>query len=85
MAELALAALAAGTTVYSSVKQNKQAKAMKSELTKERRRVEDIEAGQKRVRAGGRGMLAFVDGDLGEAMGGAGDDRQEHLLGAGGR
>lgn len=81
MAELALAAIAAGGAVYSGVKQSQQAKAMRSQLQQESDRVTAVEDGQKKVRMGGRGMLAFSDEDLTKTMGGSTDASGARTLG----
>ncbi|MFA7504289.1 MAG: hypothetical protein WCZ28_06285 [Burkholderiaceae bacterium] len=42
-----------------------------AQLAEERRKVEAVEAGQRRVRTGGRGLLAFIEDSLGSTFGGA--------------
>jgi hypothetical protein len=43
-------------------------------LKKQQRELRAVEAGQKAVRQGGRGLLAYVDEDLSTALGGAGTE-----------
>lgn len=40
-------------------------------IADEKSKVDAIEAGQKRVRKGGRGLLAYIDDDLRSTFGGA--------------
>lgn len=42
----------------------------RSQIAGERARVDAVEAGQRRVRTGGRGMLAFIEEQLSSALGG---------------
>lgn len=41
-----------------------------AQLAEERRRLEAVEEGQRRVRTGGRGLLAFIDDQLSTTFGG---------------
>ncbi|MFP4539150.1 MAG: hypothetical protein ACLFPA_12720 [Dichotomicrobium sp.] len=50
-------------------------KAQMRRLREQKRRQDAVEAGQAALRSGGRGLLAFVDDEMGTSLGGGGGRR----------
>ena len=50
--------------------QDKLVKQQQKQLAEQERSLDAVEAGQRKLRTGGRGLLAFIDEQLGGALGG---------------